>query len=60
MLWANFIEPKVLETGVIYIYDPKCNIAYPVNLLTLLQLANPALTQEDLDAVLDDYTECLV
>ena len=60
MLQANFIEPKVLEKGVIYVYDPKCNTAYPVNLLKLMQLAHPPLTHVDLDAVLDDYTEGLV
>ncbi len=60
MLNAQFVEPQVLEKGVIYVYDPKCNVAYPVSLLSLIQLVNPAITEEDLEEVLDEYKECLV
>lgn len=60
MLNAQFVEPQVLEKGVIYVYDPKCNIAYPVSLLSLVQLINPSITEEDLQAVLDEHKQCLV
>jgi hypothetical protein len=60
MLNAQFVEPQVMERGIIYVYDPKCNIAYPVSLLRLMQLANEDITQEDLDAILDEFKDCLV
>lgn len=60
MLNAQFIEPAVLEKGVIYVYDPKCNVAYPVNLLKLLQLANVDIELADLQPILDEHKECLV